>query len=103
MTNQTISQLINEYDRASRHFENMADDSEFERAAEANLDTEDAIREINAGSIDDPSIRCAVLQRKFAIFARRALGGFDVSEDLANLSGLALTGLGLVLVPTELV
>ena len=103
MTDCTIGKLIAELDRINRLYdqiEHCQSESEFERVADARLDAEDAVQEIDYETIDDPNLRYVVLKCQLAIFVRRSVGGIDVSSDLARIAGLALSGLG-VMIPVS--
>lgn len=98
-----FDRLAAELERANLRYaevEHTENEAEFEQAADRRSDAEDALLDWRPEFL---ASLCASMSTRFAILKRRAVGGFDVSEDLAKLAVLALTGLGLVLVPTELV
>jgi hypothetical protein len=79
---QTFDRLAAALDRANSHYvevENSENDSEFDHAADAQLEAEDELIDCRAESFDQ-------LVRQVAILKRRASGGFDVAPDLARLS-----------------
>ena len=79
MTNTTAERRIAELAEANKRFaevENTDDEAEFERAADARLDAEDAVLNCEGADLKD----------KLTILARRAAGGFDVSTDLIRVA-----------------